>query len=71
MTFEEYWREVDMTHLLPAMAIDQIPSSLSNSTKKRLMKRNPEETATMLREAIEKINRGSVESIDSLVRKKL
>ena len=71
MTFEEYWAGVGKTHLLPAMAIDQIPTSLSNSTKKRLMRKQPEETAEMLREAIEEINIGSIESIDSLERKSL
>ena len=71
MTFEEYWREVGKTHLLPSMAIDQVPTSRSNSTKKRLMKRKPEETARLLNIAIEEVNRGSIESIDSLVRKKI
>lgn len=71
MTFEEYWREVGKTHLLPSMAIDQIPSSLSATTKKRLMKRSPEETARLLNTAIEEVNRGSIESIDSLVKKRL
>ena len=71
MTFEEYWREVDKTHLLPAMAIVQIPTSLSNSTKKKLMKKQPEETARLINTAIDEVNRGSIESIDSLVKKRL
>lgn len=53
------------------MAIIQIPASLSIDTKKRLMRRSPAETAEILRAAIDEINHGSVESIDSLVRKQL
>ncbi len=71
MTFEEYWIEVEKLKILPHMAIVQLPASLSDYTKKRLMKRNPAETAEILRAAIDEINHGSVESIDSLVRKKL
>ncbi len=71
MTFEEYWREVEKLGILPSMAIQQLPSSLSTSTKKKLMKRKPEETARLLNTAIEEVNRGSVESIDSLLKKRL
>lgn len=71
MTFEEYWAEVEKFKLLPGMAIRQLPSSLSPQIKKRLMKKQPEETVEILRAAIDEVNRGSVESIDGLVRKKL
>ena len=71
MTFEEYWAEVGKLNTLPEMAIKQIPLSLSSDTKKRLLQRQPEETANLLNTAIDEINSGSVESIDSLVRKKL
>lgn len=71
MTFEEYWGEVEKLKALPGMAIQQLPSSLSATTRKRLMKREPEETARLINTAIEEIDRGSVESIDSLVRKRL
>ena len=71
MTFEEYWREVKKLGILPSMAIQQLPSSLSTSTKKKLMKRKPEETARLLNTAVEEVNRGSVESIDSLSKKRL
>lgn len=70
MTFEDYWTEVDKLKTLPNTAIRQLPSSLSDSTKKRLMKLRTEVTAEILNEAINEVNRGSVESIDSLVRKK-
>lgn len=71
MTFEEYWAEVEKLEALPQMAIQQLPNSLSESTKKRLMKKRQEEAAGILCAVIEEVNRGSVESIDSLVRKLL
>ncbi len=71
MSFEEYWSEVEKLKVLPHMAIVQLPASLSVYTKKRLMKKRPEETAGIMRAAIEEINKGSIESIDSLVRKRL
>lgn len=71
MTFEEYWTEVEKLKVLPATAIQQLPSSLSENTKKKLMKRLPDETVRLITTAIEEINRGSIESIDSLVRRRL
>lgn len=71
MTFEEYWSEVEKLKVLPQMAIVQLPASLSDYTKKRLMKLKPEETAKLINTAIEEVNRGSIESIDSLVKKRL
>ena len=71
MTFEEYWAKVEKLKVLPGMAIKQLPSSLSIETKKRLMKKKAEETAEILRVAIEEVNHGSVESIDSLVQRRL
>ena len=68
--FSEYWREVEKLKALPQMAIQQLPSSLSESTKKRLLNIRPEETLKLMKDAIEQINQGSVESIDSLVRRK-
>lgn len=69
--FSKYWAEVEKKHALPEMAIKQLPSSLSLETKKRLMMLRPEETVEILEAAIDQVNRGSAESIDSLVRKRL
>lgn len=69
MTFEEYWAEVEKLKALPQMAIQQLPSSLSVNTKIRLMKKRPEETVEMLNIVIDQVNRGSVESIDCLVKR--
>ena len=71
MTFEEYWAAVAKTKALPEMAIQQLPGSLSLETKKRLMKRSPDEAGELIKAAIEEVNRGSVESIDNLVRRRL
>ncbi len=67
MAFEDYWLGVDKLKALPGMVIQQLPSSLLSETKKRLMKRRSEEAVELLRVAIEDVNRGSVESIDSSV----
>ena len=69
--FSEYWGEVEKLKALPQMAIQQLSSSLSADTKKKLMKLRPEETVNLMKAAIEQVNRGSVESIDSLVRQEL
>ena len=71
MTFEEYWEAVAKLKELPEMAIQQLPSSLSIETKKRLIKQNPEEAVDLIKAVIDEVNRGSVESIDSLVKKRL
>lgn len=52
MTFEEYWLEVEKLKVLPGMAIQQLPASLSIETKKRLMRKRPEETVSILQAAI-------------------
>lgn len=70
MTYEDYWAEVEKLKVLPAMAIRQLPAALKVDTKKKLMMLKTEETAEVLRDAIEQVNRGSVESIDSLIKKK-
>ena len=71
MTFEEYWAEVEKLKVLPVMAIQQLPSSLSPETKKRLMKKRPEEAVEILIASISEIDHGSVESIDNLVKRRL
>lgn len=70
-SFKEYWCEVEKLKVLPHMAIVQLLTSFSDYTKKRLMKLRPEESVRLLNTAIEEVNRGSVESIDALVRKRL
>lgn len=71
MTFEEYWGEVAKLKVFPEMAIQQLPGALREDTKQMLMRLSPEDSSELLRKVIDLINHGSVESIDSLVRKRL
>jgi hypothetical protein len=71
MTFEEYWRKVEKTNTLPNTAIHQIPMALSEEGKRNLMRCTPEEAALLLQDAINQINSGSVESIESILGRKL
>lgn len=48
-----------------------LPSTLSEKTKKDVMKLSPEEFGTVLKTAIDQIERGSIEGVDELVRKAL
>ena len=71
MTFEELWEEVRKTDLLPNMAIQQLPESISDSTKKRLCRYSSYEVAELLVAVIDEINHGSVETVDAILRKKI
>ena len=71
MTFDELWAEIGKLHRLPETAIEQVPKILSNETKKRLCRKSLEEVVRILKEAIDEINRGSVETVDALTQKKL
>ena len=71
MTFEELWRLVDELSILPKQAIELVPHSLSDGTKKRLCMKKPEEAAGIVQWAITQIDHGSVESVDALVSRKL
>ena len=68
MTFDELWKQVKG---IPDTAMIQVPAVLSSTTKKRLCKKSPEEVGRIISAAIDEINRGSVESVDALVRKRL
>lgn len=70
MCFEELWAEVHKMRILPEAAIHQIPQVLSVE-KKKISMQAPESVARMISEIIEEINHGSVESIDSQIRKRL
>lgn len=64
-TFEA-WIE---TTSLPSTAKMQLPEALSPKSKKKLLERTDAEE--IISAAIDEINRGSVETIDALVRKRL
>lgn len=67
MTFEELLDQACNSAHLPEMARLLLPSTLGDETKKAVMKLKPEELGAILKAAIDKINRGSVESVDALV----
>ena len=71
MTFEELLDKACTTAGLPEMARMQLPSALSDETKKMVMKLKPEELGRVLNEAIDAVNHGSVKSIDMLVRERV
>lgn len=65
--FEMLWTEIKEQKLLSFDILDTIPNLLSDKTKKKLIKKLPEEVAKAIKEAIEKINAGSTETIDTLL----
>ena len=64
--FDELWKQVEG---IPEGVKKQIASDLSEKTKKRLEKHSPKEIETIINEAFAEINHGSVEQIDSLIRR--
>ena len=71
MSFEELLEQACKSASIPEMARLLLPSTLSDETKKAVMKLSPEELGAILKAAIDRINRGSVESVDALVRKQI
>ena len=67
-SFEEVWAQVQG---LPEAAKEQIPDVLSNFTKKRLSELSPKQIEGIVNTAIETVNKGSIETIDSLIQKLL
>ena len=68
MTFDEVWKQVKG---LSDVIMVQVPSVLSESTKKRLCKRRPEEIKVIVDQAIEEVNHGSIEPLDTLIKRRL
>ena len=56
---------------LSDMARILLPSTLSDETKKTAIRLSPEEFGIILKSAINKIDHGSVETVDRLVRRKM
>jgi hypothetical protein len=71
MTFDELMDAACESADLPNMARILLPSTLSGETKKAVMKLKPEELGIILKDTIDQIDSGSVESVDVLVRKAL
>ena len=64
MTFDDLWREVQG---LPEMAITQVPRVLSESAKKKLMRKAPEEISRIVAETTDEVNNGSEKPLDDLI----
>ena len=71
MVFEELLDRACESANLPEMARLLLPNTLSVETKNLVLKLTPEEFGRILASAIDQINRGSVETVDALVRKAL
>ena len=71
MTFEELLDKACTAAHLPDMSRIQLPSALSDKTKRKMLKLSPEEVGQVLNSAIDAVNHGSVKSIDSLVREQV
>ena len=71
MSFEDFWKEIEKQHILPAMAIDTLPLVLSGDTKECLSGKTPIEAIRILSSAIEQVDNGSIETLDMLVGKRL
>ena len=71
MTSDELMDTACKSARLPNMARILLPSTLSDSTKKAVVNLEPEELGSILKDAIDQIESGSVESVDALVRKAL
>ena len=71
MTFDELLDQACTAAHLPDMARIQLPSALSDKTKKRVMKLSPDDFGRVLASAIDAVNKGSIESVDTLVRKQI
>ena len=71
MTFDELLDQACKLARLPEMARILLPSTLSEETKKLVLKLEPEAFSAILKAAIDQINQGSVETVDALVRKAL
>ena len=71
MSFEELLDQACKSAHLPEIARLLLPSTLSEETKKLVLKLEPEAFGAILKAAIDQINQGSVETVDALVRKAL
>lgn len=68
MAFDEVWAEVQS---LPDTAKLQMPGTLRDDTKKRLARKTPEEISEIVLQAVAEVDHGSIEPLDTLIRKRL
>ena len=71
MGADELIREACKIAGLPNTAQEQIPESLSNETKKMILKLSVDELAVVLKRVVDEIDGGAVETIDALIKNNL
>ena len=64
--FDELWKQVEG---IPEGVKKQLSADLSDKTKRKLEKLTPKEMEDVVNTVFEEISKGSVETIDSLIRK--
>ena len=65
--FEEFWKEIEESGILPEGAVKLLPESLDDTVRAELMKRTPVEAVEVIMKAIDQINHGSVAPVGELV----
>lgn len=68
MGADELIREACREAGLPNVAQEQIPESLSDETKKMILKLSVDELAVVLKRVVDEIDQGSVETIEKLMK---
>lgn len=68
MTFDDMWKQV---RDLPDTAMVQVPDTLKEDTKRKLSRKSPDEVTAIVQSAIDEVNRGSIEPLDTLIKRQL
>ena len=71
VAFERLWDAIREHEALPDMAVLNMAEALSRETKGRLSALDYERAISILNSAIDEVNRGSVETVEQLVRKRI
>ena len=69
MTFAELTRQIGELGLIPRQELPYFGIVLEEETKMKLTERSPQEVAMYMMWAVKQINRGSVERVDTLIRR--
>lgn len=68
---EAFWKEVNKRKELPETAGLSLPTILLTKTQVRLARLNYHEAVSVLKSAIEAVDKGSIKKIDKLVNEKI
>ena len=67
ITIPELTKQVGRLGLIPRQELPYFDIVLEEKTKEKLAQRSPQDVAMFMLRAIEQVNRGSVEKVDTLV----